>query len=112
MTKLVLKSKKEYVIEDGKPLYETTIKVKNVTEFAEIFSSLTKAELSDFTIRSDDALLGKYHLFECKTATFEGKTGVYHIVATGTEKNPSVITIIEPDDYSEAGRILLGEEEV
>ena len=111
MTKLVLKSKKEYVIEDGKSLYETKIKAKTADEFADIFNSLTKAELSDFTIRSDDKLLGKYHLFECKTATFDGKSGTFNIVAVGTEKNPSIITIIEPDDYSEAGRILLGEEE-
>lgn len=112
MTRLVLKSKKEYLIEDGKPLNETRIKVKNVNEFADVFNSLTKAELSDFTIRNDDAILGKYHLFECHSATYENKVGTFHIVAVGTEKKPSIITITETvsDEYSEAGKILLGEE--
>ena len=113
MTRLVLKSGKEILVEDAKALYETTIEVKHSDKFIEIYGALSKDELSDFEVMFNDKLVGRYHLFECKSATFDGKYGVYKIAPIGTEEDPSVITVIEevPDDYSEAGRILLGEEE-
>lgn len=113
MTIIILKDGTTFEIAPGYPLSSTRIKVVNVDDFANVYRKMTDENLSSFLIETNERKSGEYKNFSLKKASLEGEYGVFNIVPIGTEEDPSVITVIEevPDDYSEAGRILLGEEE-
>ena len=109
MTEIILKDGTAYEVEEGTIPQETRILVEGVDEFTAIYKTLTDENLSEFQIVADEVVTGTYKSFYCASATFTEKTGIYDLEPTGSGENPSIIIL--SDEYSEAGKILLGEEE-
>lgn len=109
MAEIILRDGTTYEVEEGSIPQELVILVKDVDEFGSVYKTMTDENLSEFEMVEDGKATGTYKSFLCQSATFTENKAIFDLEPSGSGENPSLIILT--DDYSEAGKILLGEED-
>lgn len=107
-----LKDKTAFEIEDNSSIYSLILSTTSLDEVAAFLPQLTDENLSDINIYDGETQIGHFENFSLSYISFRAGY-VLHLVAIGTEENPSVIERRDPiaDDKAAGYDILLGEAE-
>lgn len=105
-----LKDKTTFTIQDNSSIYSLILGADTLDEVADILPSLTTDNLSDINIYDGDEVTGHFENFDLSYISFRGSY-VLHLVAVGTEEEPTIIEVRDPvaDDKAEGYDILVGE---